>query len=69
MFYIRTTTNFLYKKEIREQNDKQIFLVHQVYKAPKEGQYWAEEKALMCSGKSTIAPPKNTNGAQVRHHP
>ena len=37
MFYIRTTTNFLYKKEIRELNDKQIFLVHQVYKVPKEG--------------------------------
>ncbi len=37
MFYIRTTTNILYKKEIRELNDKQIFLVHQVYKVPKEG--------------------------------
>ncbi len=37
MFYIRTTTNFLYKKEIREQNDKQIFLVTKFIKRLRKG--------------------------------
>lgn len=55
----KTTTNISYKKEIREQNAKQIFLSHQVCNVPKEGHFCAEVRALLCSGKSTFVPPRN----------
>ena len=44
----KTTTNIFYKKEIREQNIKQIFMSHQVCKVPKEGHFCAEVRALLC---------------------
>ena len=56
-------------KEIRELNAKQIFLSHQDGKVPKKEHYCAKVRALLCQSKSTIVPPKGTNGAQVRHHP
>ena len=60
----KTTTNIFYKKEIREQNIKQIFMSHQVCKVPKKGHFCAEVRALLCSGKSTFVPPRN---AKVRN--
>ena len=41
LFYIKDTINILYKKEIKGQNAKQTFLLHQVYKVPKEGHFCA----------------------------
>ena len=58
LFYIKDTTNILYKKEIREQKAKQTFLLHQVYKVPKEGHFCAKVRALLRLGKSTFATGK-----------
>ena len=51
-FFLKLPYTFLYKKEIREQKAKQTFLLHQVYKVPKEGHFCAWVKALLRLGKS-----------------
>lgn len=58
--YIKPLLTFSIKRKIREQNAKQIFMSHQVCNVPKEGHFCAEVRALLCSGKSTFVPPRNT---------